>query len=128
MGYGSITKAIEGGLSEYLTKEEREEFINTVMSACIEQAKNGNEEAVGILCNEIYSATAQTWGYTGYTVLDSFFNNADNDVITLVKDNYSKYVEGHELRDDINGEAMWFHQDNKTSYIAKIDKSWQEET
>ena len=128
MGYGSITKAIEGGLSEYLTKEEREEFINTVMSACIEQAKNGNEEAVGILCNEIYSATAQTWGYTGYTVLDSFFNNADNDVITLVKDNYSKYVEGHELRDDINGEAMWFHQDKKTSYIAKIDKSWQEET
>ena len=128
MGYGSITKAIEGGLSEYLTKEEREEFINTVMSACIEQAKNGNEEAVGILCNEIYSATAQTWGYTGYTVLDSFFNNADNDVITLVKDNYSKYVEGHELRDDINGEAMWFHQDNKTSYIAKIDKYWQEET
>ena len=128
MGYGSITKAIEGGLSEYLTKEEREEFINTVMSACIEQAKNGNEEAIGILCNEIYSATAQTWGYTGYTVLDSFFNNADNDVITLVKDNYSKYVEGHELRDDINGEAMWFHQDNKTSYISKIDKSWQEET
>lgn len=128
MGYGSITKAIEGGLSEYLTKEEREEFINTVMSVCIEQAKNGNEEAIGILCNEIYSATAQTWGYTGYTVLDSFFNNADNDVITLVKDNYSKYVEGHELRDDINGEAMWFHQDNKTSYISKIDKSWQEET
>ena len=128
MGYGSITKAIEGGLSKYLTKEEREEFINTVMSACIEQAKNGNEEAIGILCNEIYSATAQTWGYTGYTVLDSFFNNADNDVITLVKDNYSKYVEGHELRDDINGEAMWFHQDNKTSYISKIDKSWQEET
>lgn len=128
MGYGSITKAIEGGLSEYLTKEEREEFINTVMSACIEQAKNGNEEAIGILCNEIYSATAQTWGYTGYTVLDSFFSNADNDVITLVKDNYSKHVEGHELRDDINGEAMWFHQDKKTSYIAKIDKSWQEET
>lgn len=128
MGYGSITKAIEGGLSEYLTKEEREEFINTIMSACIEQAKNGNEEAIGILCNEIYSATAQTWGYTGYTVLDSFFSNADNDVITLVKDNYSKHVEGHELRDDINGEAMWFHQDKKTSYIAKIDKSWQEET
>lgn len=128
MGYGSLTKAIEGGLSEYLTKEEREEFINTIMSACIEQAKNGNEEAIGILCNEIYSATAQTWGYTGYTVLDSFFSNADNDVITLVKDNYSKHVEGHELRDDINGEAMWFHQDKKTSYIAKIDKSWQEET
>ena len=111
-----------------MTQEEKEEFINTIMSACIEQAKNGNEEAIGILCNELYSATAQTWGYTGYTVLDSFFNNAGNDVITLVKDNYSKYVEGHELRDDIKGEAMWFHQGNKTSYIAKIDKAWQEET
>lgn len=126
--YGSITKALESGIAEYLTQEEKEEFINTIMSACIEQAKNGNEEAIGILCNEIYSATAQTWGYTGYTVLDSFFNNAGNDVITLVKDNYSKYVEGHELRDDIKGEAMWFHQGNKTSYIAKIDKAWQEET
>ncbi len=126
--YGSITKALESGIAEYLTQEEKEEFINTIMSACIEQAKNGNEEAIGILCNELYSATAQTWGYTGYTVLDSFFNNADNDVITLVKDNYSKYIEGHELRDDINGEAMWFHQGNKTSYIAKIDKAWQEET
>ena len=124
-GYGSITKAIESGYSEFSIKEE---FINTIMYACIEQAKNGNEEAIGILCNELYSATAQTWGYTGYTVLDSFFNNAGNEVINLVKDNYSKYVEGHELRDDINGEAMWFHQDNKTSYISKIDKSWQEET
>ena len=127
-GYGSFTKAIEGGIAEYLSKEERQEFINTVMTACIEQAENGNEDAIGILCNEIYSATAQTWGYTGYTVLDSFFNNANNDVINLVKDNYSKYIEGHELRDDINGEAMWFHQSAKNSYISKIDKSWKEET
>lgn len=126
--YGSLTKAIEGGLAEYLTKAEREEFINTIMTACIEQAENGNDEAVKILCNEIYSATAQTWGYTGYTVLDSFFQNADNSVITKVKDNYSTYVEGHDLRGDINGEAMWFHQNEKTSYIAKIDKAWQEET
>ena len=122
--YGSITKFI----STCISGDVKKEFINTIMSACIEQAKNGNEEAIKILCNEIYSATAQTLGYTGYEVLDAFFNNADNDVITLVKDNYSKYIEGHELREDINGERMRDHPGNKTFYIAKIDKAWQEET
>ena len=126
--YGSFTKAIEAGMGEYLTKEERTAIINKVMSACIEQAKNGSDDAIAVLCNEIYSATAQTWGYTGYNVLDSFFANADNDVIRAVKEKYSEHIEGHDLRSDINGEAMWLHQNEKTSYIVKIDKSWEEET
>lgn len=123
-GYGSLAYYLD--YSEYLSDEEKNTYMNIIVNSCIQEAANGNEDAIKFLCEEINKNTAGIIGYTNFKLLDSFFELASNDVINIIKEKYPEYTNGSELRNDINGEWMTFHQEQKKEYLSKIDSSWME--
>ena len=121
-GYESLAKKLDG--SVYLSDEEKNTYMNIIVNSCIQEAANGNEDAIKFLCEEIYINTAGDVGYTNYRLLDAFFELASNELINIIKDKYPEYTNGRELRNDINGEWMTGHQEQKQGYLYKIDSSW----
>ncbi|MBQ9246386.1 hypothetical protein IJ182_08990 [bacterium] len=70
-----------------LSTEKKQELMQHVVTACINQAKAGNKEALDVLTNQAYDSVSN--GQLNTLFFDTLFENADNETIKALSENYA---------------------------------------
>ncbi len=127
-GKGLITR-IENETSGSLQSELTSKIGQRLISA----AENGDEDAIDVICKEIYSGTAGQMN-TANDFLDAIFATEDEDVLYNINERYGKVNNGRDLITDIKndhgGIFNWRNwgwnvnaSGNGQSYIDKIKEA-----
>ncbi len=117
--HGSLVNDIDGDFSG----ETRKKYEELFSGALVNQAENGDETALKLLCEEIHNATAGKIGTSDEFIAGVFdkINDDNINVLTQVIEKYNDYT-GSDIFEDINGD---FSSDTKKKYLEKLNKAMQ---
>lgn len=123
---GSLVKALDYTFGNNSQNSETARDNHAIcqekyVAALIEQAKAGNEDAIKLLCQELHKATEAEDGIAEL-FLEEFFNQADEDTIKLVYENYGSANGGKSFYTVINNEKD-LNAETRNKYINIIDKA-----
>ena len=110
--YGSFLKDVEGDFSGKAQKKIEER----IAGALVNQAEKGDELAMEHLVKEFHNNTGGKWG-TADEYVAYIFNNASDDLIAKMNENYPKSVEGGDMIKDVKGDFSWGTEDK---YLQRI--------
>lgn len=111
--HGSLANYLDGELSGSDLKEITEAYA----LALIEQAKAGDEEAMKLICTELYNSTAGKSG-TSDEFVAAIFENVDDELLKEIEEQYGIHNAGRSLKTDIIND---FSGDTKEEYETRIE-------
>ena len=112
--YGSFIQDVEDDFSG----KKQDTIMNKIADELIEAAKNGNDEAITLLCKEFYNSTAGMNG-TVDEFIERIMSTASDDVLAKIIENYSEVNEGSDIFLDVSND---FSGKNKNNFISKLNK------
>ena len=98
----------------------KDEICDTLTKKILESVHNGNEEAVQLLCNELYNATADKWG-TADEFVEYLFKNATDQDLASIMDKY-KEVNNSDIYTDIKND---FSGKKEDEYLQRLDEAYK---
>lgn len=115
--YGSLIHKINDDFSG----KKQDEYEEKLAKVLIEQVKEGNEDALNLLCKEFYNSTAGMLG-TCDEFIAAIFENAGDEVLARLARKYSEINPGQNIQDDIKGDFRnWFSSKNlEDKYVNAI--------
>ena len=108
--HGSFIQDVDGDF----TGDVQDKYQAKIADVLIEAAKNGNEQAIELLCQEIHNGTAGQMG-TADEFIAEVFAKADDEVLAQIINHY----EG-DIISDIKGD---FSGETEDKYVAQINNA-----
>ncbi len=99
---------------------DRTKIMNQITSKILDSAEQGNTAAIELLCSELYNATADMHG-TADEFVKSVLDNASDDILASVMDNYNK-VTGSEIYKDFEND---FSGKTEKDYLNKLEVAYK---
>jgi len=132
-GMGAGKKGLVTRLESETSRDLQTELTSKLGERLINAANNGDEDAINVICKELYSGTAGQMN-TANDYLSAIFNNADEETLHKIDINYSIVNKGRDLIKDIKndhaglfGWRNWFPHINASgegqSFIEKIEEA-----
>ena len=100
--YGSLVDKIHNDFSG----EAENELLNAIAKNLSEACDAGDEEAIKLICDEIYNATEARMGTTDQW-LEAVFNNSSQSTLKAIKDNYSKFNNETNIFTALHNDFKW---------------------
>lgn len=113
--YGSFIKDVDGDF--YDTAQD--DIQTKIADRLLEAAENGNENAVMLLCSEIYNGTAGISFGTADEFVTRVFDKASDKVLTEIVQNYNN-VNNSILLTDIKNDFSFKTEDNIVARINEV--------
>ncbi len=103
-----------------LSSADKTKIYDKMTQKLLESAQQGNQDAINLLCSEMYNATAGKLG-TADEFVESLFNNATDEDLANIMDNYNA-VTGSEIYKDIEND---FSGKTEQNYINRLQTAYQ---
>ncbi len=98
----------------------QDKYQAEIANRLLEAAESGDSDAIELLCEEIYNATAGQLG-TADEFIDAILTNASDEVLTKIINNYSDVNNGSDIFSDIKGDFSFATEDK---YIARLNEAY----
>ncbi len=118
--YNEDGKSFITDVDRDFTGETQNEYQKEIANRLLEAAKSGDPDAIELLCEEIYNATAGKLG-TADEFIDAIINNASDEVLAKIIDNYPDVNNGSDIFSDIKGDFSFETEDR---YIARLNEAY----
>ena len=97
--------------------EDKETYMSVMTNAIIEMVEQGSEEAIKLMCNEIYAGTEGKTG-TNEALLKSLFDNASDTVLLALINNYTEVTGGQSIFSALEGDLK---ESTYNEYAGKLN-------
>ena len=118
--YNEDGKSFITDVDRDFTGETQDEYQKEIANRLLEAAESGDPDAIELLCEEIYNATAGKLG-TADEFIDAIINNASDEVLAKIIDNYPDVNNGSDIFSDIKGDFSFETEDR---YIARLNEAY----
>lgn len=116
---GSVARGIDNLYAGPFSGGKKAKAQKQYVAALIEQAKAGNQDAIDLICKELYNSTAAL-NTTCDEFVEAFFDMADLELVDIINKNYSVVNQNRSLRQDICND---FSGKTRTKYTDIIDST-----
>ena len=116
--YGEIAdKSLIETIYDEFSGSTQNDYLKLLTESMAQMAGEGSQEAIELLCKEIYAATEGKIG-TNDEVLQYFFDSASDEAILALVENYSKYNEGSDLLTALDKDL---NDETYNKYVKRIN-------
>ena len=103
---GSLIQHLDSDLSAWSTDMTEQEAMELVGEKLLNEAMNGNQDAIDIICLELMNGTSGMNG-TAEHFVNYIFENASPEMLAKIVERYPEVNPGKTLAGDIKGDFSW---------------------